>query len=50
MKNYSEVQPDGGHIAVKWLVIVFLNRCEKNLMIETDITRELMGHDVMKPE
>jgi hypothetical protein len=37
------VQPDGGHIAVKVARHSFANRA--NLMIETDITRELMGHE-----
>lgn len=39
-----EVQPDGGYIAVKVARHSFANRA-KNLMIETDITRELMGHE-----
>jgi hypothetical protein len=39
-----EVQPDGGHIAVKVARHSFANRA-KTLMIETDITRELMGHE-----
>lgn len=43
-KMEIEVQPDGGHIAVKVARHTFANRA-KNLMIETDITRELMGHE-----
>ncbi|MCG9792516.1 tyrosine-type recombinase/integrase [Flavobacterium algicola] len=39
-----EVQPDGGHIAVKVARHSFANRA-KVLMIESDITRELMGHE-----
>lgn len=39
-----EVLPDGGHIAIKVARHSFANRA-KNLMIETDITRELMGHE-----
>lgn len=39
-----EVLPDGGHIAIKVARHSFANRA-KTLMIETDITRELMGHE-----
>jgi len=39
-----EVQPDGGNIAIKVARHSFANRA-KTLMIESDITRELMGHE-----
>jgi len=39
-----EVLPDGGNIAVKVARHSFGNRAKK-LMIESDITRELMGHE-----
>lgn len=43
-KMAIEVQPDGGHIAVKVARHSFANRA-KTLMIETDVIRELMGHE-----
>lgn len=39
-----EVQPDGGYIAVKVARHSFANRA-KTLMIDTDVIRELMGHE-----
>lgn len=43
-KMEIEVQPDGGHIAIKVARHTFANRA-KTLMIETDVIRELMGHE-----
>lgn len=43
-KLFIDVQPDGGYIAVKVARHSFANRA-KILMIETDVTRELMGHE-----